>query len=738
MATMPHKHITASVVYVDPSATGANNGTTPADALTSFPTFTALAASTVYLLRRGGVYTIVPGSISSKHGLGIIGMPKPTDPLYDAVPAEAKAAWDADAADYAEVNIALNATSTTFNTSNGVTLHRLDVLSTQSIAQPAVPFIVFNTCTMVTVSMCKSHISGIDLKNAVTYAAAMNKVLTSWAFDSCKGVVIRSCYFERPFDLTASSMTSTEANGRNSAVRVTSGAMVVVDDCEFVVAFPGYQAGVLAGSGMLYVSTRDKENAVITRLKFTGVEIRDNALTYKHVGWAWTPALTVNSSRSFINKITVRMKKIGAYATPTGWTACADGYGGLSFACVNVVCMTTADTNKAMYGCEISDIDIDITGLGMASSGVSIAGGWSSNRTIKYGARWVVKNITFLAPQTAAIGNETNSFNAGNTPIGVFIGTMPDCYVENIDSRYPNMAGIALDFGGAAANNITSAGLEQTDYYAGTFSAKNVTAYGYVSAMVGYLDLDTMVIHPDMTGICLRAIGCAQVYVDTLTLPVGYSTTSNPAFAYDDAQILVNSVNAVASWTGSVTSTAAAVHAHTAISNSDGVAGAWRSHSYYARAVVGAVYRTGGAQGALYISTPTTPARLYGPWLAPFPYAAKQLDPGGTGVRLVKVHIAVKGFVANRRDLLNAIQIHVETPFSAYPKMRTYLSSADGWMEDDLTAVWNNDTGLTALVIVTPIKVDRYENIGVRVHFTPLYENGAYYYVDPKFDVVAG
>ena len=109
-----------AVVYVDVTlASGANDGSTPANALHVLPAFTSLAASTVYLCRRtilnqpvNGLTTptsanslnIVSGNNANDY-VYVIGHPRTTDPLYQVTPSAAKAAWDADAGDYAGLQV---------------------------------------------------------------------------------------------------------------------------------------------------------------------------------------------------------------------------------------------------------------------------------------------------------------------------------------------------------------------------------------------------------------------------------------------------------------------------------------------------------------------------------------------------------------------------------------------------------------------------------------------------------
>lgn len=124
--TMTLNGYTYNVLYVDPSlVSGANNGDSPTDALQQVPAAAALAANTVYLFRRATNWaSLVPGTCANAN-IKFIGMPLAGTDMYNWVPAAAKSAWDADAAQRA----VLRTTSTTSATMNGanIGIHHLEV-----------------------------------------------------------------------------------------------------------------------------------------------------------------------------------------------------------------------------------------------------------------------------------------------------------------------------------------------------------------------------------------------------------------------------------------------------------------------------------------------------------------------------------------------------------------------------------------------------------------------------------
>src|SRR4051812_35045816 len=97
--TMFMRGVSLAVLYVDASAAGTNDGSTPTNALTSLPAVASLAATTIYIVRRTHTQTWTNGTCATTNTY-VIGMPVTTDTLYYATPTAAKTAWDADGTQY--------------------------------------------------------------------------------------------------------------------------------------------------------------------------------------------------------------------------------------------------------------------------------------------------------------------------------------------------------------------------------------------------------------------------------------------------------------------------------------------------------------------------------------------------------------------------------------------------------------------------------------------------------------
>jgi hypothetical protein len=166
---MPFRAQVCTVVYVDPSAVGANNGTTPADALIAFPLLTALVANRVYLVRRSATISMTPATCAVDN-IAIMGMPLPTDEYYAAVPAEAKSAWDADVQTAPTVNVSQASTTVTFS-GHHVAFHRLTIVNSCSAVITVWGF----TFSGVSVSLSNVTYRGVEDLATLSSATAASR-----------------------------------------------------------------------------------------------------------------------------------------------------------------------------------------------------------------------------------------------------------------------------------------------------------------------------------------------------------------------------------------------------------------------------------------------------------------------------------------------------------------------------------------------------------------------------------
>jgi hypothetical protein len=123
-----------TIKYIDTSAVGTGDGSTPANALTSLPLNSSILTDTVYLIRRSSTVTVSAYSTSTVANVFFIGMPLSTDDLYERVPEEAKTAWDADSQTHATISYSQRIYYFRFTTCSNFGVYRINFTRTATAA----------------------------------------------------------------------------------------------------------------------------------------------------------------------------------------------------------------------------------------------------------------------------------------------------------------------------------------------------------------------------------------------------------------------------------------------------------------------------------------------------------------------------------------------------------------------------------------------------------------------------
>jgi hypothetical protein len=172
MTTFTYQFQTYTAVYVDPTATGTGDGSTPTNARTTMPTVAAMAANTAYIVRRStSELSWTVGSNANNYVI-VMGCPKSVDMMADVVPAEVMTAWGADSADYATLLMSSNTTGAIF-TGTDFILERAEIRTTTT-AGANTSGTIQATGTRPTIRKCFLRIKATDYTDALP--ANLNRV----------------------------------------------------------------------------------------------------------------------------------------------------------------------------------------------------------------------------------------------------------------------------------------------------------------------------------------------------------------------------------------------------------------------------------------------------------------------------------------------------------------------------------------------------------------------------------
>ena len=720
MATMWYKNVNCVVVYVDPSATGTATGATPADAITDLPTPSAMAGGTVYLLRRGlataATYTLGK-SACAQNVVAVWGMPLPTDEQYAMVPAEAKTAWDADAA--TQPILATTAQSTTAPSFQGFgfSFHRV-VLSFgfTAVFTPGNAAALSFSGNSVSLTYVKTMITGFDLATApnLTGTKHMGAI-------RCTGRNVRfaNCEIQAPGSTDAFGYVSLTGLYTDVAIYYSNrDGTFTLDNCVFRLAGFTYGNSVMYGC---YVSAR---KITVNSCTFDLIDYRTGSGTSNQM---MRCAMTLDPKILRMTNVTVTTRQLGTQTanpvTVGSGTTCQVSFPSVGVPVYPTIVITDSiDTATSpvdsTYPADwiIDTVSIDVSGYRVATSGLIVGPyGVGSGSTASCAFQVKIRNYTFNASQ---------STRPSDAVIGLGVASGPQVFVENCVVNYSNTMAYAYVVGGTPGTASV--------YLPGKATLRNCAGKGRMRLdSIRYADIPTFEFVATDIVSPLEVYG-GIAYIGALTIPAGWSSSSM-MIAANRGEIFINSINIAAIVNLLGTASESEEQGVTIANNA--TAGAWVAYHRWNQAKSSTIYRTGGASAALYVKTNTLSysARYSGCWLSPRPFAAKAIAPGMVGNRKLTMYVASKGVAAD--VLFRSVVIEV---FAANGASGNALFSSVlvGRLEVD-TSTWNNDTGLSVYKIVMPIKVDRLEDLGVRVAFLPFASTTAYFYIDPKIEISA-
>lgn len=683
-----------TVLYVDSAAGGANNGSSPTDALTALPAWASLAANTVYLVRRGNTQTLTPGANSNAR-IAVMAMPLASDPLYLTVPTQAITAWGADGGTYATINIAAG-NALIAHTGNFVWLHGLAIVSPVTGTNVTAGNIRFGfTCNNVSITKCTYRMASYDATAATT---APGRASGPWRLSG-------NYHYVRDIDF----QFCDDGSGTAWLSGLTQWFNVLGNDC-VMERVACTVVGTYNGSALNYAFRITGERNKVRDVAINGV----SAYTL-NVGAACLPGGIKIDSGNYIEMTDVTytyLRHINLVGTMTSQVfsnnlpvasdalVCAQNFHGAVFKSWTVDMVTNWTFT--------SGNSIIVNGIGIFESNLynhdkpSIIDGMSSKFHDSY---------TGIGATSAAMRIDACATTIVRSPVAWMLNRIG---LSMANTNDPN--------GGQMNASVDGADVKGQLFLAGGIRAQINVMVSTVSTLTPHVSVTN-----SGTGVVYTsASGQTECLISSLTLPVGQVTEQ---VRVDDlCTLAIESCNVIPVYTQGTTLTERGI---IAINNEGGVTGSFRCKSLDNEVKTVNAYRTGGATAGVKL-TPTAAGGAPA-WMGPPALPALSISDavvGAVGDRVITIYMAYKTYT-NPPDP-NNIWIELEVPNGGSgTKTRVISTRGNGNWEDDGASTWNNDSGLTLKKLRLQFPYDRAEGVKLRVG-CDWWQSGAYALIDPK------
>ena len=688
---MRYSNVDYSVVYVDPSKASGGDGTTPAKALADLPaTVAAVQDKTCYIVRRTAeakACKLPSGTNSVVANLMIVGMPLSSDAMWDLVPDEAKSAWGADTAQYANVQMETSGGSFQVPYVQQFVLHRVYLFRDGVNADAYI--LRFNNSSdyigCFSFDHCKFGSRGINVDQSSYAAEVTANRLSGYAY----------IYYARMLSITDCTINhgiaSYSSYGNGFYCRWAE--MLNVENVR--VFSPAWCYNTQAYPLLVSDSYAD---GVECRIRNVTQTIRMNGTSGQYV-----PALVAAQGyiSMTVENVTVKTGEPLSLSRPTSYQT---SYPLLSFSNVYEVnakgldleyrdCWKTPNPVLQFSRCSTSTY---VPGIGKSIRDVKV----TMARDEGIGSTLTYSNVTQSGSSNATVVFEFNS-NSGS-----------------VYSKVPVVDGISvLNPRGKA-------------FYAEGIRLTDAEFEGAVHLKASVADVTS--IKTWFPGSAVFATEGTHVRVRKLVCNVDndvYPYNEDPAVGTtynDNGNVFVDEANTSLRPMTTLSSKAERVYQGFGCNN-EGADGHFAFRCGNGLCDTWSVHRQGGGASALklYNNTCSNGNTMV---LGRRPFNGMQLLPTTTGRHILRAYIAFKGY-AKPSELYRHFIVSVEIGG------KVSYSTLHGRWADDTTSVWVNDTDLTKMVLEMPVDIPEVAPVDVRVYFS-WYASGGFVYLDPDIKLM--
>lgn len=715
-----------TVLYVDPSAASAGDGSTPASAMKSLPASTSdVADETCFIIRRTSAsheVQLPQGENANITALAFIGMPKETDELYSLMPDEAKTAWGGDSADYA--NILAVTSSEPYGESyqalrlpNCLTffLYRVNLYrENQGAVECAIQLNNDKQTGTASIERCRFGLKGFNLEDSdctvpPSYGAAMyfhagkiqvfsfrHNIVTAvpdsgYYYEAAMwGIEVQSASFVDMFDVDVWCATAQYGgdmgpgnsdpvikfgyyNSNNSSYSTICGN-INVDRirCHYVRnGSCGYLPGFLYVYGNEFTSLRNVSICMESRQLGSGTP---------SVVSPCTSLLTSDGAAEYIyENLTATLPQVWRLSGCNIFKLCgsaASNQPGCAKKIENIAITlgTTGGIDSQGNGNYYSDYKSTDTSqwsyhaalcLAISSNGMS-GGGGSCHEPV------IVRNINVVHPRGMAL-YATNCYLKNVTLQGMLRVSSVTCDVVSLATWYPGYAicaqyGSTVRVGTLTLGKGNIAGSDSDPAILG--SPQESYSFIYVGTSNGALMSDTRSTNTSYSN--SYAVICAN--------------------EQDTGHYTMRTINGMVNTWG-VVRTGSSVTASLKLSNNTG-------------------------NGPGYMS------------LGRQPFGGFAI-PATAGQKTLKVHVATKG-LSETDELDQRLVAQVAIPQADGSKEMVFSSTRGRWTTDSST--WIGESGLSGFLLEIPLDIPDDCNVDVKLHFR-WYSAGGYLYIDPDMKI---